>query len=627
MGVPILGPNSKNVQPEVLRGDDSPEKRLLRRAFRLFETAKEQREPIAMHWPRYYRQWATDAWKDIHVDEWRSRPQVNFTFSTIELEVATLTDQDPQVIVFPRNDDQEDTEVAQVLNAIYANSWRVGKGRLSLKNIVRNSKIYGTGIAKSVWSEDRDDVAILSVRPDQFYPDPSATSIEDMWYCFHVYEVSANDIKQNWPERSHLVKAETLGQLGQFDRDVWSSVEEGGPFGGEGRLTHTEGTSTHTTITKVRDGGPFDPDTGTVTLMEFWERLPDSNGIRLHYIANNIHLESVEDPLGSRFKKFPFVRFLHLPVDGEFWGMSMIQPIEPLQLSINKRRQQIIDNLRILGNPPILADLQAGLEEDLILGAPGEIIQVAGGVNAVKWLESPAMPQGLFELQQLDKSEFETITGNFDVVQGRTPTGIEAAAAIAELQEAAQVRIRDRVALMEDGIEDLARLMLLLIQSNYTEEKTLMLLGKEGVLEERRINQPLTPDLAQTAIDEELEAAVDLENVERALDVTRGDFDVQLKTGSTLPISKVARLNEAVLLFDRGIADAEEVLTAINHPRKSEILKRLQAAQGGGAAGGDLEALLGGGLGSAETQPGVGDVGGGPPVEETPPIAPSGGLI
>lgn len=582
--------------------------KLLKRAFKLLNEAKRERQPIAQHWENYYRMWATDQWHDKHTQDWQSTPQANFIFSTIELKVSTLTDQDPQVVVFPRHDDDQSAEVAEVLTKIFDNSWRKARGRLALKNIVRNKEIYGTGIAKAGWDSEKEEVSIFSVPPDQFFPDPSALTDDDMWYCFHVYEVSMNDIIANWPEKARQVKPGKLKDLGAFDRDVWSSTEAENLLGGTGRLTFTEGASTHTTIVDLDKGERVPVADGRVTLIEFWEKDPRSGDITLHYIADNKVLQTVEDPLGKRLKRFPFIRFPNIPVDGQFWSLSTIQALEPLQRSINERRRQIIDNMRILGNPPILADKSAGLEEDIILGAPGEIISINDG-SRVSWLQPPAMPQGIFQLQQMDKSDMETVSGMFDVVQGRTPTGIEAAAAIAELQEAAQIRVRDSVALMEDSMEQLGQVLLDLIQSNYTERKALMLLGKEDALERVEINVPQNMVEAQQVLEVELDKSLDLEQVSRALDVTKGDFFIQIKAGSTLPISKAAKLNEAMLLYDRGLVDQQEVLQAIQHPRRQEIIQRMTQPQ---------QAELGALLEGAQEDAGVGP-GSVAPAEELPP--------
>lgn len=584
-----------NVQEEDNQEQTEGEFNLVRRALRLFKEAKADREEASKHWERYYRLWAGDQWHGIQVDEWKSQPQVNFLHSTVETITSTVTDQKPQIVVFPRSNKIEQIEVAEVLTKIFTDAWsrmRMGK---ALKNVVRNAGVYGTGIFKTAFNNEADNIDLHSVLPDQFYPDPSATNVNEMWYCFHVYDVSFNTILENWPEEAPRIKAKMM-DTGQFKRDVWSS-EQSDAFGPINRLTKDG----HTSVLDSSKGTPVGRavQEGQTTLMEFWEIDVESGDMFLHYISNDVVLETIRNPLGPKVKEFPFKKVSYIDVDGEFWGIGLCQILEPLQLSINKRRQQIIDNLRILGQPPLVADKGAGLEEDIILGAPGEIININDGAR-VQWLQPPAMPPGLFQLQDMDKRDIETVSGVFDVVQGRTPTGIEAAAAIAELQDAAQTKIRAFVSNMEDALEDIARIMLTLVQSNYTDEKALLLMGEEAKEPELiNINSPITLDEAEAQIEEQIDILGVLESVERALDVTKGDFDVQLKAGSTLPISKSARLNEAILLFDRGIIGPDELLTAINHPRRREIIDKLEQQQA--AASGQVPGLEG--LGGGELPP------------------------
>ena len=558
--------------------EEERDSEIIKRAFEFLQVSKDHREIVSIHWERYYRLWATRMWDHINVPDWRSQPQVNFIFSTIELEVATLTNQSPELVVFPRNNSEDSIEVAEILTKIFTNSWRKAKGKIFLQNVARDRAIFGTGVGKILWDSDREDISLISVPPDQFFPDPSATGDEDLWWALHVYDVSINDIIKNWPDKAPLVTTELLRDRDTFRRDAWSSEEGQGPLAGRGRLTETQGGVSHTTIVEISKGEKIEAAEGQVTLIEFWEKDPVDGKIHLHYIVNDILLDSIDEPLGPKFKRFPFVHFPNTIVNSEYWGMSSIQPLEPLQLSINKRRQQIIDNIKILGNPPILNDRNSGLEEDIIEGAPGEIITV-NDINAIKWLQPPSLPAGIFQLQQLDKSEFETISGQFDVVQGRTPTGIEAAAAIAELQEAAQVRTQPKIDTLESALEDVGQIMLLLIQSNFTEEKALMLLGEEGRREEVVVNEPRSLDEAEEELDIALEDASKVEVITRALDLTRGDFDVEILAGSTLPINKNARLNEALLLLQAGAIDPEELLTTINHPRRKEIMARFEEIQ------------------------------------------------
>lgn len=560
-----------------------------------FQRARKARDKFEKPWKRYYQLWAGDHWSGIPLQDWQSRPSVNFIFSTTETIVATMTDQSPQIVVFPRSDKMDDLVVADILQKLVAYAWERSNGNAALENVVRDMVLYGTGIMKVAWNQELDNVELQPARIDQVYVDPAATDFRDAWYVFHVYTMSMNSVVSFWPDKAEQVRTGAEKNIGQFKRDVWESPSVPGrgghPFSGTTTITDS-GHSTRLIEGSGTSGTePDDMADQEVQVIEYWEKNPKTGKLSVSFIAGDVLVEEISEPLGARITRFPFVRFANHPVTGEFYCVGETQVLEPLQLSINKRRQQIIDNLKILGNPPILADKEAGLEEDVILNAPGEVISVTGGTR-VQWLNPPAMPSGLFELQQFEKQEIEAVSGVFDVVQGKRPTGIEAASAITALQESAQTRIRRKTRRMEGALEEIGALIVLLIQQNYTDERIFNLVMEDGNVETLQINKTIPEEVgipiaegaeepAPGAVDDLMADRTQLLAISKAMDITKGEFYVQVKAGSTLPISKSARLNEAILLFDRQIVDSNEVLTAINHPRKREILDRLGAGPAG----------------------------------------------
>ena len=573
-----LGPTERTVDP------NDPNKDEVVRLTRLLDVARNNRMKFDRNWERFYRLWATDAWSGIPMEKWRSRPQTNYIYSTIETVVAIMTDQNPQVVVFPRNSDEEDMEIAEIMGKIMMDSWEKGSGSLSLQNTVRDSMIYGTGYMKIVWSDDRDNIDFIPVPVDQLYVDPSAVRVEDAFYLFHVYQKSFNWVIQHFPDVVDKIQPGTFRKFaGQFERDVWAApTEHNTTRGGTASITTEDSTisNLHTTRSKADSGEPMvGAAEGEVSVVEAWEKNPKTGKIRLSFIINGYHAGSRVNPIGDKVDRFPFVRFLDVPVNGEFYGIGEAHSLEPIQLSANKRRQQIIDYMRQATSASYIADGTTGLEEDIVTGSPGEVIMV-DNIQGIKPMEVAKIPNGLFQLQQFDKQEIEQVSGIHDIVQGRRPKGIEAAAALETLQESAQTKIRMRTRLMEGSIEQIGLLMLKLIQSHYVEERVVNLVSKGGQFEAIEINKAEISDVDELPPQEELGAAqpeeenTDLVFIRRSLDITRGDFDVQIKAGSTLPITLTARLNEALLLFDRGIVDATEVLTTLNHPRKLENLRR-----------------------------------------------------
>lgn len=56
----------------------------------------------------------------------------------------------------------------------------------------------------------------------------------------------------------------------------------------------------------------------------------------------------------------------------------------------------------------------------------------------------------------------------------------------------------------------------------------------------------------------------------------RGDFDVRVTTGSSLPFAKKQKVELAQMLFDRGAIDEMELLDAVDYPNKEAVYQRVQ---------------------------------------------------
>ena len=56
----------------------------------------------------------------------------------------------------------------------------------------------------------------------------------------------------------------------------------------------------------------------------------------------------------------------------------------------------------------------------------------------------------------------------------------------------------------------------------------------------------------------------------------KGNLDVRVTMGSSLPFAKQAKATNALQLFDRGVIDEEELLGTMEWPNKEKVLERLE---------------------------------------------------
>lgn len=568
---PVDFQNQPQKRPDGTSVELTPEEREIQAdIFERYRSAKKYRKNYDKDWDKFYRLYSGAHW-EAGRPEWKSTPVVNFIWSTIETIIPIMTDTSPEWIVAPT--EPSDTQVSDIMGSILKRIWIKNAMDLKLPIILRNCMTYGTGFAKVWWKESekkgrQGDVEISIVDPRHLFPSPGATEIQDASYLCYAANLPINIVESMYPE----AKDRLVGGIWEEDLTVTNTItsQTGGGSSSVSSPVQSSANSTDGTGSSASTSWPNgDPShrpvqdrSKLVTMIECWHR--KEGRAWLTVCANGIVLRNDESPFDHNL--FPFVAFRDYSLPSTFWGMGEVQQLEKLQDFINKRRGQTQDILRITANPPLVADANSGINPKAMTTRPGSIIYKNPGSD-VKWLVPPQLPAALFEVQQLDKQDFDSVSGIQDVTQGRKPKGIEAASAISELQEAAQTRLRLKVRNMEGSLRQLGELAVPLIQQFYTEERTVRIVGGD----------PTQPDylvVNQEIVDNNGKAV-------RINDVTVGEYDIEIGVGSTLPVNKTALFREMVDLFKLGAVDAQAVLenSSLSIPRQTKILQRMQLQQ------------------------------------------------
>ena len=524
-----------------------------------YKEAKRYRANFDKDWERWYKLYAGQHW-DGPRPEWRSDATVNFIFMTIETILPIITDQSPEINVVPAM--ANSNKNAEIIGEIVRRVWVDNDMDLELPIIMKNTLKYGTAFAKVWWdpkaSDGLGDVSISPVDPRHVFPSPGAKSIRDAHYLVFAANIPLANVQRDFPEKAKLIKGGIWEEDLTVSKTITSQRGEQGPQ--VGPVSNTAGTAT-TDFARNPDGreGVVNRDK-LVTLIELWSK-DENDQTWCTIMANGVLLKHGPNPF--KHNQFPFVRFIDYPIPSCFWGMGEIQQLEKLQLSINHRRAQTSDILRLTASPPFVADADSGINPKAMTNRPGTIIYKNRG-SEVSWLTPPQLPSALFTLQEMDKLDFESISGIHDVTQGRRPQGIEAASAITELQDAAQTRIRHKVREMEGSLRNVGKLVVSLIQQFYDDERVIRIVGKTGVRQEFvKIN----------------ETQVDAEGQQFKInDPSIGKYDIEIGVGSTLPVNRTRRANQMIELFQIGVVDRRAVLENAGLPPAvyEKILTRME---------------------------------------------------
>jgi hypothetical protein len=185
---------------------------------------------------------------------------------------------------------------------------------------------------------------------------------------------------------------------------------------------------------------------------------------------------------------------------------------------------------------------------------------------------------------------FNDIAGTRDITRGIKPAGITANAAIENLQDAAQTRIREKMRHMDSYLTSVGQQWAQLALQHYTAPRVFRYTDHDDSDKFFKFWIEEQKDNAGQAIIDDKGDPVRIANIQdygQAEDgsmqisesvrqyIIRGSFDVKVNTASGLPFSKAEKEQRLLQLFDRNVIDREELLKQMDYPDAEAISKRM----------------------------------------------------
>jgi hypothetical protein len=302
-----------------------------------------------------------------------------------------------------------------------------------------------------------------------------------------------------------------------------------------------------------------------------------------------------DGPFEYDHKEIPYQRYVNIALPREFFGTSDVDDTKGPQMVFNKLVNFALDFLTLSGNPVWMAPIEANVDTRKLTNQPGLIIEYANGTPPER-VEGPGLQPYVLELVSRMETWFNNIAGTQDVTRGINPTGVTANAAIENLLEQAQKRVKQKMRNVDSFLKDFGRQWVSLVMQYYTAPEIYRLTNKEGAnryfkfhVEHRDTGvmgpdgQPQKQKVAIVRPYQQTDAGM-LPAEQASEYEIRGDFDVKVSTISGLPFSKAEKEQKLLNLFDRGLLDSEEVLKQLDYPNYEQILARLSQQQAQAAA-------------------------------------------
>jgi len=244
---------------------------------------------------------------------------------------------------------------------------------------------------------------------------------------------------------------------------------------------------------------------------------------------------------------YPIVFFMNIH-NRTPYPVSDVRMVKDLQEYINKTRSLIIAHATTSTNTKILipsgsVDMQ---DFEQRWAQPGVAIEVDMDNGAPQPVQPTPLPNTLYQNEQAAKQDIDHTLGLYELMQGNSEAAPHTYKATVSLDEFGQRKIKSKLQDIESGLVRCAKVAISLMQQLYQAEKVVRIVQPNNSLTEFAINKKLYDDKSG--------------ELEVMNDITRGNFDVVVVTGSTLPTNRYAQLEMYMDAYEKGIIDKTEVL-------------------------------------------------------------------
>lgn len=562
---------------------------LVSRLRQLWTIARNERRNRHENWIRNYR--LVHSKFNQNVSSWMPSPKDSEIYPALSSMVAWMTDQQISMDFVPTVDPSFEiydqvNNIADDLSAVMFSNWSNEDYDSQIKLGIWDAFIYGIGIFKNVWDNSRAEgmgnAILRRVDPWAFYPDPRATSFDDMEYTIEAHMMSLDEIVRRYPDAEVMLASMGGSSVSELDARPSSSDGSSAPRTNPGALSGaaTQWNARNSSGPRASDPTPsfvvyeywikenhvwYDEDKdadqhkaeeGGDTPMKLGDKHVETRWRVVVLCADHILLNELASDLWSH-AQHPYERYTFDDI-GEFYGIALVDHLAYPQIYINRLLTAIQHNTELTGNPVLVEAENSGSSRVGIVNRPGQRIALrgpAGMSGKPEWLVPPPMPTTVMELIQFWINRIENICSLSGMQKGMAPTQRSAEGILTSVQEAAFVRVRSALHNLESTLRRCTMKLADLVVDNYTEPRIMGILGPDGrdfsiALQERHFYTP-TPDG---------EAPL--------------RFMLVIGAGSTTPTSRQARIAETDKLFALGVVDDEYVLQTYQIRHIEEILKR-----------------------------------------------------
>ena len=400
------------------------------------------------HWKNYKNKMMED----------KPTPASGWLFNSIANKHADAMDNYPEPNVLPRAADDEKT--AKVLSKVLPVVLEQADYEQAYSDTWWRKLKQGTGVKGIFWDPTKrsgiGDIAIKSMDILMLYWEPGVMDIQESPNLFSLSLEDNDQLKAKWP---------------QMDGHTGSTLEVA-------KYIHDENIST--------------ADKSVVVDWYYKKARPEGQPL-LHYckFCNGVVLYASEnDPQYADrgfydHGQYPFVFDPLFMEEDSPAGFGYIDVMKDTQTAIDEMNHAMDENIKLAAKPRFLLSDAAGVNEEELADWSKDIVHVAGGIRdgILSPLQTAGLQGNCISYRDARVSELKEISGNRDVSQGGTTSGLTAASAIAALQEAGSKLSRDMLKSAYRAFAKECYPIIELMRQFYDEERVYRITGPTGQTE------------------------------------------------------------------------------------------------------------------------------------------------
>jgi len=535
-------------------------------------------------WDRMKRMYMGDFYSQIEMPEWKSKKGNPALWEIVQRFVPVITARKPKFNPVARGN--EDETLAKMLGFGVDYEWErqtmKRKAAMHAKTgmIFGNSMLY-TGVNPGLRS---DDLFTKVLTPYEVFPDPQATCMEDMAYCWFKFTVTKRQLAAMLgPYAKKLIPKIKGGDMVNRDDSkfrVMPMEKDNQPM--LGTLAVSAGAAGFDTEIIGPQSRYFYGSEQHYTVWECW--LPEAGDSEATQVLDG---EEIVLPIKGHGRRVLMVEDKYYPeldtenpfkhgqiplsvmtVDdfpSEFWAVSYLLPGADRAELVADMDNQFSNHIRLTMNAGWKIPAQSGIPPGTVYAYPGMQL-VYTHPYAPEQFNAPEIPSSAFTHRATLKRELDDAYGQSSISRGNVEGGITHASGTTV--QALQAPTSDRMSCIIDNFED---------SIGRWGYQTLCNLAQFWPEEKWRRILPTEYQDVPLPWDEPMFFGEDYEGFMP---------DIRMETGSSLPEDKNGKMSNAYNLADRGAFGqaggalmSRELLTAADWPGKDEIVQHVAAEQ------------------------------------------------